>query len=343
MTGLVRAASLTNYLVVATHVGLNPTPLLARHNLTRKMLTDPENRIATASVVALLEDSARESNCDTFGLRMAELRKLADMGAISLLLTHQPTLRDVVKTITQYQHLLNDTLAIDIENADKQVILREEIVAELSTSARQATELAIGVLFRVCWALLGAQWHPVSVNFTHSAPADISVHKRIFRCSLVFNADFNGIVCPASDMDFPNPDADPAMARYAARLVDLLPDGALSIAPSTERDVRKAIYVGLPMGRATIEQVAQALGMNVRTLQRRLDECGRTFSDLVSEVRRDLVFRYMENPRYSISRVAELLGYAVLSSFTRWFTAQFGAAPIAWRAKQGIRAVRDEE
>ncbi len=343
MTALVRAASLINYFVVATHVGLNPQPLLAKYNLSRKLLADPEQRIPVSAVVGLLEDSARESDCETFGLRMAELRKLADMGVISLLLTHQPTLRDVVKTITQYQHLLNETLAIDIENAGKQVVLRAEIVAELETASHQAADLALGVLFRVCWALLGAKWHPLAVNFTHDAPKDSSVHQRIFRCALAFNADFNGIVCPASELDIPNPDADAAMARYAARLVDLLPDGALTIAPSIERDVRKAIYVGLPMGRATIDQVAQAMGMNVRTLQRRLDESGRTFSDLVNEVRRDLVLRYVENPNYSVSRVAELLGYAVLSSFTRWFSAQFGAAPQTWRVKQGIRATREEK
>jgi AraC-like DNA-binding protein len=344
MTEVVRAASLTNYFLIATHVGLNPQSLLAKYNLTRKLLSDPEQRIPVAAAVGLLEDSARESGCDTFGLRMAELRKLADVGAISLLLTHQPTLRDVVKTITQYQHIMNETLAINIEEAGKQVVLRAEIVADLATPAHQATDLAIGVLFRVCWALLGAKWHPISINFTHGEPPDISVHQRIFRCALAFNADFNGIVCRASDLDFPNPDADPAMARYAARLVDLLPDGALTIAPSIERDVRKSIYVGLPMGRASIEQVAQALGINVRTLQRRLDDSGRTFSDLTNEVRRDLVLRYMENPRYSIGRVAELLGYTVLSSFTRWFAAQFGASPQAWRTKQGIRsAPRDEK
>jgi AraC-like DNA-binding protein len=337
MTELVRAASLTNYFVVATHVGLNPQSLLSKYKLSRKMLADPEQRLPLAAVVGLLEESAQQSNCESFGLRMAELRKLADIGAVSLLLTHQPTLRDVVKTITHYQHLLNETLAIDIESAGKAVILRAEIVADLATSPNQAADLAIGVLFRVCWALLGAKWRPLSVNFTHDAPADTSVHQRIFRCALAFNSDFNGIVCPASDLDLPNPDADPAMARYAARLVDLLPDGALTIAPSLERDVRKSIYVGLPMGRATIEQVAQAMGMNVRTLQRRLDEAGRTFSDLINEVRRDLVLRYMENPRYSVSRVAELLGYSVLSSFTRWFHAQFGTAPQTWRANQGIR------
>jgi AraC-like DNA-binding protein len=100
-------------------------------------------------------------------------------------------------------------------------------------------------------------------------------------------------------------------------------------------DVRKAIYVGLPMGRATIEQIAQALGINVRTLQRRLEESGRTFSDVINEVRRELVLRYMENSRYPLRHIAELLGYSMLSSFTRWFKAQFGVAPVVWRAKRG--------
>jgi AraC-like DNA-binding protein len=75
--------------------------------------------------------------------------------------------------------------------------------------------------------------------------------------------------------------------------------------------------------------------MNVRTLQRRLEESQANFSDLISEVRRDLVQRYMNNPGYSLARIGELLGYSLPSSFSRWFTAQFGATPAAWRAANG--------
>ena len=109
-------------------------------------------------------------------------------------------------------------------------------------------------------------------------------------------------------------------------------------APSIVLDVRKAIYVGLPMGRATIEQIAQVLGMNVRTLQRRLEESGRKFSDVINEVRRELVLRYMENSSYPLTRIAGLLGYSMSSSFTRWFTAQFGVAPVVWRTQGGAAA-----
>ena len=41
-----------------------------------------------AAAVRLLEDSAHASGCDTFGLRMAESRKLSDLGVASLLLVH---------------------------------------------------------------------------------------------------------------------------------------------------------------------------------------------------------------------------------------------------------------
>ena len=264
---------------------------------------------------------------------MAESRQLADFGVVSLLLTHQRTLRDALQVLTEYRHLLNESLAIHIEDAGKTVILREEVVADFPTSSRQGTELAIGVLFRLCAALLGPHWRPHSVNFTHEAPTDLQLHRRMFKCELEFDAEFNGIVCPAADLDRPNPLADPSMARHAARFMDSLPGAGAS---SIVLDVRKAIYVGLPMGRATIEQIAQALGMNVRTLQRRLDDSGHTFSELINEVRRELVLRYMKNSRYPLRRIAELLGYSMLSSFSRWFAAQFGVAPVVWRAKHSV-------
>jgi AraC-like DNA-binding protein len=335
MSTLVRAAVLTNYFEVASHLKVNTQPLLARANLSRKLLVDPEQRIPLAAAIALLEDSARATRCSTFGLRMAESRQLADFGVVSLLLTHQRTLRAALQVLTEYRHLLNESLAIHIEDAGKMVILRQEVVADRPTSSRQATELAIGVLFRLCAALLGPHWRPQSVCFTHAAPDDLQLHKRLFKCAVAFDAEFNGITCLAADIDRPNPLADPTMARHAARIIDTLPRAGAS---SITLDVRKAIYVGLPMGRATIEQVAQVLGMNVRTLQRRLEDSGHTFSDLINEVRRELVQRYMANSQYTLRRISELLGYTMLSSFSRWFSAEFGVAPVVWRARHTPQA-----
>lgn len=337
MTKLVRAAVLTNYLETAQHLGLNPYNLLAGVGLNKTMLQDPEQRIPVDAAVRLLEDSAAASGCQNFGLSMAESRQLSDFGAVSLLLTHQRTLREALQVVVQYRHLLNDSLAIYVEEAGRMVIIREEVVTESHLACRQSNELAIGVMFRLCAALLGAHWHPYSVNFTHQAPDNLQLHRRLFGCMLEFGSEFNGIVCPDADLDATNPHADPAMARYAQRYLDSLQS---SNGESMLFEVRKAIYLLLPMGRATIEQIAQTLGMNVRTLQRRLKEGGSTFNELINDVRRDLVMRYLENPDYSLGRIADMLGYSMPSSFTRWFIAQFGMPPATWRGmhRQAPRA-----
>ena len=323
-----RAAALKNYAEVAQQQGLNYLPLLHAAGLGMAMLANPEQRIPASAAIALLEASAAQSGCQTFGLRMAESRQLSHFGIISLLLAHQPTLRDALKTTMQYSHLLNELLAIHVEDVGKTVIIREELIGENPTTSRQAIELALGVLYRMCSALLGSHWNPYSINFTHAAPADLQVHRRLFRCKLEFSQEFNGIICSADDLDFPNPGFDPAMAEHVRRYMESLPPSEHG---SIALEVRKAIFILMPMGRATIEQVARGLGLNVRTLQRRLEEVGASFSELLNAVRSELALRYMENRQYSLERVGALLGFAMPSSFTRWFRAEFDIAPRQWR------------
>ena len=328
MAAFVRAGALSNYVEVAQQVGLNPRKMLRQVGLDPALLGKPDARVPAAEVTALLETSAEQSGCLTFGLRMAESRRLSDFGAISLLLTHQPTMRDVLATVARYRHLLNEALALHIEDSGDLVIIREELIAETSLPTRQGMELAVGTLFRLFRALLGQRWQPYSINFTHGAPPDLAVHRRLFGPSVEFDSEFNGIVCAAADLDRPNTAADPAMAQYARQFVETLPNTAVG---STTLEVRKAIFLLLPLGRASIESIGEGLSLNVRTLQRQLDAEGATFSELVNHVRRDLAVRYLVNPGYSLSRVAEMLGYGQLSSFTRWFAAEFGMPPTKWR------------
>lgn len=330
MAVLTRAGVLTNYVKVARDLGLNPTLMLRRVGLSSALIAQSEQRIPTDAAITLLEESAHDSGCMTFGLKMAESRRLSDLGATSLLLMHQPTLRQALETTVRYRHILNEALAIHIEETDSTVIIREEVITESRMAARQSVELAIGVMYRLCEALLGPVWQPRAVSFTHEPPADLHLHRRLFPCRLSFGADFNGIVCAASELDTPNPLADPALARFARQFLDSLGEAE---SDSIVLDVRKAIYLLLPIGRAGIEQIAEAVGVNVRTLQRRLGDHGETFSSLIASVRGDLAMRYMENDQYAIGQISDLLGYTTPSSFTRWFITRFGETPARWRSR----------
>ena len=336
MTAFVRSASLGNYREVASRTGLDPESMIREAGLDPDFLANPDLRIPAAAVTSLLEASARASGCLTFGLQMAESWRLSDFGAISLLLTHERTLRDAIEATIRYRHLLNDSLTLSIEDADGLVIVREELVTG-AVASRQGIELALGVVFRMFRALLGPQWRPRSVRFTHHVPADLTIHRRVFGIAPEFDAEFNGIVCVAADLDRPNPSADPALAKHARSYLETL---ATPQASSLAQEVRHAIHLLLPSGRASMEAIAQGLGINARTLQRQLEASGESFSALLNAARRELVTRYLGNPAYSLGQVGELLGFAYPSSFTRWFVSQFGESPNRWRSKQREAAKR---
>lgn len=326
----VRAAVLSHYDEVAMRLGLNPQVMLRKVGLMPRMLASPSQLFPVESALALLEITAKESGSDTVGLQMAEARLLSDFGPISLLLTHQPSIRMALQVIAQYRHLLNESLGMHIEDVGKTTLIREEIISNYQGSTQQSTDMAIGVLMLIFRAMLGEHWRPQAIHFTHAVNSDLQVHRRLFGCPLHFDSDFNGVVCLKADMDRPNARADAAMASYAQSFIEAMPkQGQRTVV----QDVRRSVYLLLPMGRASVEQIASGLGVNVRTLQRRLDESGVSFSQVLNEVRSELAQRYITHTPHSMGRVAEQLGYSNLSSFTRWFTSQFGCSPSQMRER----------
>lgn len=332
MVALVRAAALTGFAEVMQALGGDANLALRRAGLRHALVREPDHLIDANVASQLVEDAAEATQCETFGLRMGESRQLSHFGVVSLLLLHQPTLRQALTTLIAYAHLLNELVAIQMEDAGNLVILREEFLAP--RPMRQSVELAICVLYRMCAALLRDRWRPLRVCFGHSAPADLSVHQRLFACRVEFDAEFNGIVCKAADLNEPNPLADAALTRYAQRLVDAQISATDA---NTGQQVRRAIYLLLPSGRATCAGVAQGLGRSMRTLQRTLDAEGLSFTRLLDQSRRDLAERYLANPSYDMAQIAAMLGYGSHSAFTRWFSAQFGCAPLEWRSKKRSR------
>jgi AraC-like DNA-binding protein len=325
-----RAATLTNYAELARSKGLDPEKMLARVKIDPEDLRDPDTRISSRAVLLLLEDSAIESGCTQFGLLLAELRPFSLLGALSLLLEHQETLRDTLVALIEYQHVLSDTLSLSLEDLGDSSILRTQLITQIQIPPRQGLEFAMAVTARALLALGGGEWRPESAHFMHRAPADLGIHRRVFRCDLQFESSFNGFVYSAAALTRVNRAAEVTMAHHARAYLDGLHPGRDS-EPIAER-TRRALYLLLPLGRGGIDQVAAHFGMGERTLQRLLGREGQKFSGVLNHVRRELVVRHLNNPAHSLSAIAELMGYATLSSFTRWFTAEFGVSPSAWRA-----------
>ena len=193
----------------------------------------------------------------------------------------------------------------------------------------------IGIAHQVMTGASGGRWKPACVHVMRKAPDDLTVWRRMFSMPIEFEANFTGFSSSSESLLIPNPLADEEMARNARQLLRLLPLPNRS-EPIGDK-VRRTISLLLPSGRATVDQVAAQLGLSARSLQRRLDEEGLQFAELLSAVRQELATAYLANSARPVTSVAALLGYSSPSSFTRWFAGAFGVAPLVWRANQRDR------
>ncbi|MAS93717.1 MAG: AraC family transcriptional regulator [Verrucomicrobiales bacterium] len=153
-----------------------------------------------------------------------------------------------------------------------------------------------------------------------------------YGCPIVFGAKRNAIVFRTSDLDLP-------FITYNEELVKLLSEQldqeieAREAELGVREQVKRALKHSIAGKRPSREEVAKHLHLSLRTLQRRLQEAGVTFKQLVQDTRADLARQYLTDRSLELSEVAFLLGYEDPNSFIRAFQDWEGTSPGAWRER----------
>jgi AraC-like DNA-binding protein len=158
------------------------------------------------------------------------------------------------------------------------------------------------------------------------------VYREVFACPVEFEQAFSGVLLDNAVLDAPLPQADAQLAQmhhqYAqARLQ------ALSSAEPLAPQLRAWIVRRLPLGLPTRVQAAQALGLSERTLARRMQAQGLSFSALLDEARRDAALHAVAHTDRALGDIGQSLGFAEPSTFWRAFRRWTGGTPQAWRSQ----------
>ena len=200
---------------------------------------------------------------------------------------------------------------------------------------RQSTELAIGVVFRMLSAFLGSDWRPRRVCFAHDPPADRSVHKGVFGHHVEFGHDFNGIVCARADLEVPDPDADPEVARLARADA-----GGEFRAQGTGHDHQCARAGGDAARDRNVHDRSGRAAYGHRPAHdspppRKVKE--RPFPVWSTRCGESSPSASIKDSHRSLAEVASLLGFSAPSGFSRWYRQRFKAKPSERRTRIASR------
>ena len=127
----------------------------------------------------------------------------------------------------------------------------------------------------------------------HTGPDDVSEHGRIFGCGVAFGCSCNALVFEQDLLERVVPTADPKLypivKQHIERVLAEMPESN-----DVLRAVTKAIAESFGGGPPNLGRVSKTLGMSSRTLQRRLNEHGVVFKNLVSDIRCRLALDYLK-------------------------------------------------
>lgn len=324
----VRAASLHGYVDLATSLGVDAPQLIAEAGLDIAALATADTWIPALGVTRLLSLTAERTDRSDIGLLLSERRRLSTLGPLSVVLREEPDVRSAVGLLLRYERSYNEALHLELTESSGLVTIRLRLEIGQPAPVEQALDLATATLIGILRTFLGTEWQPLSVCFRHAAPTDLSTHHRLFGDRFTFDHGFDGIVMTSADLDQPNAESDPGLRPYAQQILGSL----RSARPQTTADqVRERLELLLPMGRASVDQVARTLGVDRRTLHRHLAAHDETFTSMLHHTRGRLAERYLSSSRYSLTEISLRLGFSAPSAFSRWFRQQYDVSPRDWQ------------
>lgn len=328
MQDFARASALTGYGDIARELGLDPASMLATADLPNDILAHPDGLVSYRRFLALLNLSAEQSGDRFFGLKLGLHQGVTIFGPLLYLIRNADTVGDALTELRQYFHLHMGAAQLEIEQFKGSVQLAYRVFDPLQPGISQGIELAMGVGYRLLKTLLGSQWQPQAILIEHSPHSPPGEYRRFLGITPQFQAHTSALLMDAANLAAPLTDADPELHKLIRAHLDNLQQLSNQELPGYVSSLLKNL---LPQGRVTVDQVAECMTMSRRTLQRRLAERHSSFQAVLDQTRQDMARRYLNDSSLQMTQLADLLGYADLSAFSRAFSRWFGVPPSRWR------------
>ncbi|MGI9299309.1 MAG: AraC family transcriptional regulator ligand-binding domain-containing protein [Luminiphilus sp.] len=312
-----RAAVLEGYSKATVAVGLDPIALLKQSDIDPYCLRYPDFKVPTASVIQLLELTASQANVADFGLRMAECRSGSALGLAELVLAQQPTLGAVIHKLLDIAWVQVDGLLLAVENVAGFVVFTADLEASLPGPAHQTIQLAMASMIKILERVAHTKIQCAAISFQCHEPGPSLRYVKIFGKNPAYGAEQNALTIREADLALTLRPSDPVLE---ARLLKLLLDTTGVREPTIVDRTRHIIQILLPTGQCRITRVAAMLSVDRRTLNRWLNNHGASFSELVHEVRMEVIRSSLRREVKIRGSMSDTLGFAHRSSFSRWWS-----------------------
>jgi len=266
------------------------------------------------------------------GLKWGEKAASTHPGFLGVICSSSPTLSHALFNLTTVLSTVAEVGELCVGSSGRVVTLQLVHADRALVAERFFLDCLFSYLIRVVAVSSLESVKPVSLEVVYDRPEDEAEILRLLQEEAIYSRPYASVSYSfadlASPMRFPHQGILQAALSEARGMVKEL-DELAKFRRSVGLEVRNSLDKPHP----TLEKVAKRMSMSRRTLQRRLDESGLSFREVLKHERHEKALVLLESSDKSIAEVSDGLGFANQSAFTRAFRGTVGLSPSEYRSR----------
>jgi AraC-like DNA-binding protein len=320
---------------VLVDAGVELSEILDGTGLSAESVANPQTRTSIDQLLIVGRNAMRLRQAPDTGLLVGQRLHVTSYGMYGYALLCAETLRQAFEVAMRYHQLATPVMHIrwteDHEKATWVFPNYEEM--HLPGLSRGVYRFFLDMQFAIHATLIkdvmGAWCLPARASFTGPPPKHAGRLALALECPVTFDH-------PRSELHYPvgwlerapqlaNPITAAQMSNTCARLLEEL---------KWQSGISRRVYHELtrtPGRFPDIESIASTLCMTSRTLRRKLEAEGTSYSDLLARVRQALAEDYLQTTLLSTEDIAAALGFSDTGSFRHAFKRWTGRTPVDFR------------
>jgi len=331
--GSASTAALRQYLRAAQDYGIEAEDALVQNDLPIGILDNSITRVTGSEFQRLIRWLVDACNDPLFGLKSGAYVQPGSYSIFGYMIMNCRSAREALHMTPMYESIVGDMGVTKLEKAGPRLAVRwtcqyddpiiiphmiDNVLASWTQFARYLADLPEG--------------KPYCVQLERDEPSaeELAIYQKMFGCEIEFNAKRSALIVDEDVLEIPLRQPDPGLLQTLTQQAESMMDEIKqkkTIILQVRAVLRQLMEHELPRK----EKVAEALDMTERTLQRRLQEAGTGYQNLLDDIRRETAIEWLTTTHVAINEIASNLGFSEVRSFHRRFKSWTGHAPGEYR------------
>lgn len=318
--------------------GIDAMALFERVGLSLQAPDDDAPPVPVEVLRELLPRVLELSGRPWLGLELGAAVQALSHGPLGLALAASGSVRQALEVASRFIALRAPVLRLSLREGSGGLRVHIESSADLGAARQFVFEALLVMLERLLQALSAREPTDVRYALPWPEPAWARRYREFLAGRVSFGARALAVLVPDALADAPCLSADPQAFAYArAECERRLALGVDS--SDLQARVRRVLWRS-EHGFPDAPTLARRFGLSLRSFHRALTNAGTSYRALLDDTRRERACRLLRDTDLPVATIAERLGYADPSNFSRCFRRWCEVTPRTYRQGTGAYADR---